>query len=111
MDDEKISYNDVREYEHLFTLAPSFLLERFAKKEKNLVLKFKSKIEPRLNALNDVQKEKLEILLNTDVAQLQNVMMEAYRKTGIRQYEILANPRYSNFIELNMNEIRKIFKH
>ena len=111
MDDGKISYNDIREYEHLFTMAPSFLLERFAKKEKNLVLKFKSKSEPRLNALNDVQKEKLEIILSTDVAQLQSIMMEAYKKTGIKQYRILANPEYSNFIELNMNEIRKIFKH
>ena len=111
MDDGKISYNDIREYEHLFTMAPSFLLERFAKKEKNLVLKFKSKIEPRLNALNDVQKEKLEIILSTDVAQLQSIMMEAYKKTGINQYRILGNPKYSNFIELNMNEVRKIFKH
>ena len=39
---EKITYDDVVEYNYLFTFAPSFLLERMAKKNSNLVKKFKS---------------------------------------------------------------------
>lgn len=110
MGEDRIGYDDVREYEHLFKLAPSFLLERFAKKEKNVVSKFKSQVESHLNNLSDAQKEKLEIILSTDVGQLQEVMAEAYRKTEIKQYKILANPKYRGFVELNLREVKKIFQ-
>ena len=45
MDGEEITYSDVKEYEKLFTLAPSFLLERFAKRNTNIVKKFDSQVE------------------------------------------------------------------
>lgn len=108
--DEKITYEDVREYEKLFTLAPSFLLERFAKRNTNLVLKFKSPIESHLNNLTDNQKRKLNIMLDTDVNDLQRLMNEAYTKTKIKQYRILANPKYRDFIEYNLSEIGKLIK-
>lgn len=107
MDDE-ITYDDVREYEGLFTLAPSFLLERFAKRNSNLVLKFKSVIESHLGDLDDDQKNKLDIILNSEVSQLQDIMHEAYLKTNIKQYKILSNPEYGDFIKSNLDELRKI---
>lgn len=108
MDDDKITYNDVREYESLFKLAPSFLLERFARKNSNIVSKFQSQIMAHLRNLNEVQKRKLELILNSDVHELQAIMMEAYKKTKVKQYKILANPKYKEFIELNLNEIKKL---
>ena len=45
---DKITYGDVREYENLFIMAPSFLLERFAKRNSNIVSKFKSQIHINL---------------------------------------------------------------
>ena len=108
MSDEKIDYRDVREYESLFKLAPSFLLETFARRNSNLVLKFKSQIMSHINNLDETQRKKLDIILQTEIVELQAVMKEAYLKTRIKQYKILANPRYKDFIEKNLNEIRKL---
>lgn len=108
MNGDKISYADVREYESLFKLAPSFLLERFAKKNANVVLKFQSHIASHLSKLNEIQKTKLEIILNSQTEELQAIMAEAYAKSKIKQYKILANPKYKEFIEKNINELRKM---
>ena len=108
MSDEKISYKDVREYESLFKLAPAFLLERFAKKNSNVVLKFQSQILSHLDNLSDEQKGKLDLMLRTEITELQAIMKEAYMKTKIKQYKILANPKYKKFIEINLSELRKL---
>lgn len=108
MSDNQLTYDDVKEYEKMFTLTPPFLLERFAKKKTNLVSKFQSKVESFLGNLNENKKQKLEIVLNSDIDDLQAVMAEAHEKSGKKQYKILANPKYKEFIELNLNEVRKI---
>ena len=108
MDDEKLTYNDVSEYESLFGMAPPFLLEIFAKKNKNLVLKFEPVIRDHLNNLNDNQQKKLDLLLNTDIDELQSLMRECYHNSNKKQYKILGNPKYREFIENNMKEIRKM---
>ncbi|WP_407424357.1 hypothetical protein [Methanobrevibacter sp.] len=108
MSENKITYEDVKEYEKFFTLIPPFLLERFAKKNKNIVLKFKSKAESYLGRLNDHQKSKLDIVLNSDVDELQRIMNEAYSRSNKKQYKILGNPKYKQFVEDNLNEVRKM---
>ena len=105
---DTITYEDIREYEKLFSMAPPFLLKRFAKRNSNLVSKFRSRIESHLGNINEDQKNKLDILLNTDIDTIQGLMSEAYQKSGLKQYEILANPKDKEFIELNIGEIRKI---
>ena len=103
---EKITYDDVVEYNYLFTFAPSFLLEGMAKKNSNLVKKFKSTIQSYMDNLTDIQCVKLNVILDSDVSELQAIMQEAYEKTNKKQYRILANPNYSQFIELNLNELK-----
>ena len=105
---DKITYGDVREYENLFIMAPSFLLERFAKRNSNIVSKFKSQIQSHLNNLTDDQRNKLDIILATPTGELQAIMNEAYMKTNIKQYKILANPKSGKFIDNNLDEIRKL---
>lgn len=105
---DKITYEDVKEYETLFMLAPSFLLERFAKRNSNIVSKFQSQIKSHLKNLNPDQQQKLDIILDSPVSELQAIMHDAYLKTGIKQYKILANPKYGEFIELNLNELKRI---
>ena len=51
---DKISYEDIKPYEKLFTATPAFLLERFAKRKTNFVLKFKSKVESFLDGKGTV---------------------------------------------------------
>ena len=108
MDNEGITYRDVEEYEKFFNLTPPFLLERFAKKNTNLVLKFESKVKSYMANLNDNQKKKLDILLVTDVDDLQKLMGEAYAESNKKQFKILADPKNKEFIELNINELRKM---
>lgn len=106
--DQKITYEDVAQHQHLFSLMPSFLLERMAKKNSNLVKKFESSIHSYLAKLNDAQRNKLDIVLSSDVDELQAVMHEAYSKTNKKHFKILANPKYKEFIVLNIDELRKI---
>ena len=105
---DKITYDDVMEYTHLFTMVPSFVLGMMARKDSNLVLKFKSTSQSHMANLNDDQKNKLDIILNSDIDELQFVMDEAYRKTGKKQFKILANPKYKDFIQHNLSEIKKL---
>lgn len=106
--DEKITYEDVLEYENLFSLAPSFMLERWAKKNRNLVGKFKSPIKSHFANLTSDQRKKLDLILDSDIDDLQRIMNEAYVKTGKKQYKVLANPSYKQFIEDNLGELRKL---
>lgn len=108
MSDDRISYRDVREYEDLFNLAPAFILEMFARKNTNIVLKFQSQIMEHISNLDEEQKRKLDLILMTDIAELQSIMMETYKKTKMKQYKVLANPKYHEFIEKNFNELRKL---
>lgn len=105
---DKITYDDVLEYHHLFSLAPPFLLKGMAKKNSNLVEKFKSNIQSNIDSLSNHQKKKLELILISDIDYLQDIMKEAYRKTNKKQYKILANPQYRDFIEKNLAELRKM---
>ena len=108
MSDDKITYSDVEEYEKFFSLIPSFLLERFAKKNTNLVLKFKSQVQSLIDGLNENEKAKLDIVLNIDTEELQGLMNEAYEHDGKKQYKILANPDYKEFVETNINELHEL---
>lgn len=111
MSEEKITYADVKEYEKFFTLIPPFLLERFAKKNTNIVQKFKSKIESFLAKMSDNQKNKLDLVLSSDIDELQSVMADAFSKSNKKQYKILANPKYKQFVEDNLNEVRQMVEN
>ena len=108
MNEDMITYDDIKEYESLFTLTPSLLLERFAKRNTNLVSKFNSKIQAKLDSLTEIQRKKLIIVLESDIEELQAMMNDAFIRSNIKQYKILANPEYREFIKTNLDEIRKM---
>ena len=108
MSDETLTYEDIKAYESLFTKTPSLVLSAMAKRKTNLVSKFDSQIKSRLSNLNDSQKAKLELILNSDVDDLQNLLAIAYEKSNKKQYKILADPKNKEFIKLNLDEFKKI---
>ena len=110
MSGDKITYRDFREYQSLFKLAPAFLLERFARKNKNIVMKFRPQILAHLSNLDELQRKKLDLILRTEVAELQAIMKEAYLNTKVNQYKVLSNPKYRQFIEINLRELEKLLK-
>lgn len=105
---DMITVDDVLRFESYASKVPAFVLERMAKRKSNLVSKFESQIRPRLETLGDANREKLEVVLNSEVSDLQAVLNEAYEKSGKKQFKILANPKYAEFIEQNLDEVRKM---
>ena len=103
-----ITCEDVLQYEHLASMVPAFVLQRMAKRNSNLVSKFESKIKPRLENLSEDHKNKLNFALNSNVSDLQKIMDEAFKRTDKKQFEILANPDNAEFIEINLDELRKL---
>ncbi|WP_407380344.1 hypothetical protein [Methanobrevibacter sp.] len=103
-----ISYEDVKEHHYLFTLAPAFILKMMAGTNSNLVSKFKSTVQYYMDGLTDEQKSKLDIILSSDIDDLQIIMDESYRKTKKEQYKILADPKNKEFIKKNLDELRKM---
>lgn len=108
MSENKLTYEDIKEFENLFTLAPPLILKGFARKKTNFVSKFKSKVEEFLNDLTDEELNKLDIILNTDTDELQSLMADAYNQSGKKQYKILADPKNKEFIEINLDELREM---
>ncbi|MCD7781325.1 MAG: hypothetical protein LUG89_01295 [Methanosphaera sp.] len=108
MSEKKLTYDDLMAYQSLFTLAPSFLLGRYIKNNTNLVGKFSSQVESQLKGLNNKQKEQLDLLLESDVNDLQELLIQAYKKTHKKQFKQLAQNDARDFIMLNLTEIKKI---
>ena len=108
MTDETLTYDDIKEYEHLFTMAPPFVLELMIKRNVNLVDKFRPTIVKYMEELTPQQKQKLTHILSADTERLQKLMFLAYKKTGKKQYYTLANPANRDFVEMNINGIRQL---
>ena len=106
--DYKITPEDIEEYAHLFKLVPAFMLERMAKRNANLVSKFESAIRKHMDNLTPNQRNKLDVILASDIEDLQAMMGEAFEKTKKGQFKVLAKPEYRDFIEKNLAEIRKM---
>lgn len=104
--EEKITIDDVITFEHLFSVVPAFVLEGMAKKKTNLVKKFQSQVQSHLDSASDEELAKLNIVFNTDIEELQALMDEAYDQTGKKQFKVLANPNYKEFLEINCNELK-----
>lgn len=107
---EKLTYQDVLEYQNLLKLAPLFILKRMARKKSNLVKKFEPNVREYIETLDSHHQEKLNILLNSNIEDLQTLMDEAYRKTNNKQFKLLADPKNKEFIHINLEELKKLVK-
>ncbi len=108
MSEDKITLDDVMMYESLFTIAPSILLGTMIRRKANLVKRFSSQIEHYLANLDNEQKYKLDLILNSEVEDLQEVLAQAYRKTHKKQFKQLSDPKAREFIVLNLSYLKKI---
>lgn len=61
-----------------------------------------------MDNLTSDQKHKLDLILSSEINELQGIMNEAYIKTGKKQYGVLANQDYKKFIEDNLDSIREM---
>ena len=110
MSENKITYEDFQRYEFVLTKVPSLLLGTMIRRNSNLISKFESQIVPKINNLNEVQEKQLEIILDSDVSEIQEMLKEAYEKSGKKQYKQLSDPKATKFLENNLAELKKIVK-
>ena len=98
---DKLTCDDVLRCEHLASKVPEFLLGRMAKRNSNLILKFESQIKPRIGNLDDNHKHLLNVVLNSDVSELQSVIMRLLKRqaqNSSRYWQI----QNAGFIEANL---------
>ena len=105
--DEKITLEDILPYQRYVSKVPAFALKRMARRKSNLVSKFESQIKSRLGNMSHHQRHLLNIALNSEVSDLQNLMGEAFKKTGKKQFKILADSKNAEFIRKNLDELEK----
>lgn len=108
MSEDKITYEDIERYDFVLTKVPSLLLGTMIRRNSNLVSKFEPQIISKLDNLDEVQEKQLNILLNSDVSEIQEILRVAYEKSGKKQYKQLADPKAAKFIESNLSELKKI---
>lgn len=65
--EDKITLNDVEQYQHFLNKIPAFLLRIMAKRNSSIVKKFESRIKSHIVNLSDSERKKLDVLLNTDM--------------------------------------------
>ena len=108
MENRKLTYEDVKPYEGLVSKIPTLILKRMISKNSNLVTKFESVILANLDNLDSEQKEQLNLVLESDVDELQALSAESYEKSGIKAFKLMADPNCKDFIELNITELKKL---
>lgn len=106
----KLTYEDIKPYEKLFSIAPSLLLKTMINRNSNVVIKFKSQIIPYINNLNSKQTEQLNLIFESEITELQELLMETYEKTGKKQFKLLADSNSKKFIELNLKELKILYE-
>jgi len=108
MSEDKLTYEDIKQYEFLLAKAPSLLLGTMIRTNANLISKFESFITPRLQSLNEIHRKRLDMVLNSDVSEIQALLADAYQKSGKKQYKQLSEPKATKFIEKNIAELKKL---
>ncbi|MDO5851125.1 MAG: hypothetical protein Q4Q23_01400 [Methanobacteriaceae archaeon] len=110
MENEKITYEDFKQFEGAFSKVPAVILKGMVKVNANLVNEFKPLIISKIEKLPENYNQKIDIVLKMSTEELQALMKEAYDISGKKHYQILADPSSEEFIKKNMLEIKKIIE-
>lgn len=103
-----ITEKDVLNTMDIFTKVPSILLGRWVSKNKNLVKTFEDQVQGYKNQVSREDMQKLELIMQMPVSQLQNILQKAYLQTGKKQLKILSSPQARPFIETNLLELKRV---
>ncbi|MCK9152248.1 hypothetical protein [Methanobacterium alcaliphilum] len=106
----KVTEKDVIDTLDIFTKVPSILLKRWVSKKSNLVKSFESQVISYSTRLSLEEKCKVEKILEMPINDLQIILNNAYRRTGKRQLKILADPSAEDFIEVNLQELKRVLE-
>ncbi|MBU4536303.1 MAG: hypothetical protein KKF16_10990 [Euryarchaeota archaeon] len=107
-DEITITEKDVINTMDIFTKIPSILLGRWVSKNKNLVKTFEGQVNGYKNQVSPEDMQKLEIIMEMPVSELQSILQKAYLQTGKKQLKILSSSQARPFIETNLMELKRV---
>jgi hypothetical protein len=106
MDD--VTEQDVLEMMDLFTRVPALMLKTLVIRQVNVVDTFQDQIMSYKNELSSEDLQKIDKVIKMPVPQLQEILLRAHQERPIKQLKILSDPGAAPFIELNLEELRKV---
>ncbi|MGZ7119651.1 MAG: hypothetical protein ACXVH2_08075 [Methanobacterium sp.] len=105
---QKITDEDVIGLMDLFTRVPVILLKGAISSNMNAVRRFEDRIESYKSRLKPEEMEKIRAVTEMPIPELQEILHNAYLKTGKKQFKLLADPKAQKFISKNLNELKKV---
>jgi hypothetical protein len=103
-----ITQKDIMKTMDIFTRVPPILLKMVVSLNSNVVKKFQSQIEDYKKDLSPKDLEKLKLVTEMPVEELQKILSRAYLETQEEQLKILADPHAQPFITTNLQELEKL---
>lgn len=87
---------------------PPYLVNSYISKNINAVKEFENPIKEHTVNLTNGDLLKIGKIMDMPVPKLQDLLMELYMITDLKQLEILAQPKSGQFIEMNLGELKRI---
>ena len=106
--DLDIKEKDVAALLRLLRKFPPFVFNSYISSNINAVKEFDKTIKENTSHLTDDDLKEIRIIIEMPIPELQNVLNELYLITKLEQFKILADPKAVPFIELNLEELKKI---
>lgn len=103
--DKKVIYKVLRTIEQV----PPFVVNKYVSLNINAVNEFDKSIEKYKRELSDEDLLKIRKIIETPIEELQILLNRLYLETNMEQFKILAEPEARPLLELNLQELKKIF--
>ena len=104
----EIKEDDIRECLSIFERVPPILLKIAVKRNMNAVKSFESQIVEYKTQLTEDDKVKIRGILELPISKLQELLDNIYFEAKLKQFKILADSKSKAFLELNLQELRKV---
>jgi len=106
--DLDINTKNIAKLLRLLETFPPFLVNKYVSGNINAVQEFDDAIKENTSKLTDEDLSEIRRIIEIPIPELQKILNELYIITKIEQLNILADPKAAKFIEINLEELKKI---
>ena len=106
--DLDIKDKDIARLLRLLEKFPPFVINRYVSSDIDAVKEFDQAIEENTSQLTDDDLSEIRRIIEIPIPELHNILNELYLITKLEQFKILADPKAGKFIEINLEELKKI---
>ena len=86
-----------------------FIVEKYIFLKINVVEEFEDKIKDYKTTLTVEDLLNIKKIVETPITELQSLLDELYKETKMEQFKLMSQPQAKPLIELNLQELKKIF--